>query len=484
MEAKLQAAMSQVKQLKWDQAEKLLKARAEVLSYYKESVKSQMEELKGKKQYGPADKRMQTLKLCQTIRSFVAKPKAADAGDAKGSKKEKKTAEPKLSAAEKARAAETAKLKSFGASLKQNGPKSEADELAAHLSSMKALVADKKNADPENEEDDAYEDDDDFEDDDGKEEEAGSGSKPASPAKSMQKTVELAPPKTPKPLEPFSQVATRHATRIRAIIKACCQEKKDADRRIEILADKEQYRDAEKAQEALERYLGDNRHTMNSLFCKAAEAGGTVLAFRDLHQEMVAASPKWTEKVPDPEATEKGTLKVVFKDGGESGQFWFPAVKMGGWGIARKKVPEKVNRKKQLTKSKMEEMAKRLCTIKKKKEEEIEQKETAKQFQQRYKDRMKAIRRGKTEQAKGGAEKTDHLLLAAQFGMVRTINGLEKCKCAWGRCSHQPKFVPADNVICRQAEDGLYPMRQRANLSASARGDFGSSTRNLGQGAS
>ena len=51
MEAKLQAAMSQVKQLKWDQAEKLLKARAEVLSYYKESVKSQMEELKGKKQY-------------------------------------------------------------------------------------------------------------------------------------------------------------------------------------------------------------------------------------------------------------------------------------------------------------------------------------------------------------------------------------------------------------------------------------------------
>ena len=66
-----------------------------------------------------------------------------------------------------------------------------------------------------------------------------------------------------------------------------------------------------------------------------------------------------------------------------------------------------------------------------------------------------------------------------QFGMVRSKNGLYKCKCEWGRCSHHPTWTPADNVIACQAQDGLYPMRQRANLPASARGDFGSSTRGL-----
>jgi len=146
---------------------------------------------------------------------------------------------------------------------------------------------------------------------------------------------------------------------------------------------------------------------MNSLFGKAADAGGAVVAFQELLHEMVAASPKWTSKEENPD--QKGGIKVVSQDGGASGQFWFPAVKMSAWGLAGKTVIASVNRKKQLTKTKMEEMAKRLCTIKKKVEAENEEKESSRTFQARYKARMNAIRQGKTAQAKGGAEKADHL---------------------------------------------------------------------------
>ena len=69
-----------------------------------------------------------------------------------------------------------------------------------------------------------------------------------------------------------------------------------AEKRISKLAAAEKYRDAEKAQLTLGRYLGDNRATMNALFCKAADAGGFVDAFHRLHQKMQDASPVWTNK--------------------------------------------------------------------------------------------------------------------------------------------------------------------------------------------
>jgi len=53
----------------------------------------------------------------------------------------------------------------------------------------------------------------------------------------MQKNKELTPPSpsTLKPMEPLSQEASRHANRIRDIVKQCIREKQEAEKRSETL---------------------------------------------------------------------------------------------------------------------------------------------------------------------------------------------------------------------------------------------------------
>jgi len=165
MQAKLQAAMDCVKQLKWAQATKLLQNRAEVLNYYRASCKQQMEELIGERKYGPAEARRVSLELCKRMRSFVVKPQTALAGErVKTSGKTSGTTAAGGIPLRESRATETAKLKLFGASLASTtgsagsstvgGPKGEAAELAAHLRSLKALIGSSKKAVAE--EDDGY----------------------------------------------------------------------------------------------------------------------------------------------------------------------------------------------------------------------------------------------------------------------------------------------------------------------------------------
>ena len=157
-----------------------------------------------------------------------------------------------------------------------------------------------------------------------------------------------------------------------------------------------------------------------------------------------------------------------------------------GWGALKADMAKKAEEKLKshsLTAEKFADMTRRLTAQPKHKKKQTQESEE-KTFDERYKERMKMIRKGKGEEGDpGGASKGDHLLVVENLDKLcycYTVGQGSNDPHPRGRwCPGQPVFAPGNRPITTQASpDGLFVMRNRAaELGGTMR--MGASTRNF-----